>query len=99
MTKNNKILIFFLVLIFYSCKKDIVKGVWSESDKQKFYKEMESIDFSGREKYKIIYIKCCLDKAETNYSSYYDGGKDYDKFKKLCLECASKIIKETENER
>ena len=69
-----------------------VVGQWSESDCQKFYKEMESVDLSGLGENKTKWIECYLKKAEANYSSFREANADEEGIKNLALECSREVI-------
>jgi hypothetical protein len=65
-----------------------VKGKWSESDKQKFYDEIEREHVSSKSyKIKKEIIECLLSKCEAKYSSFYEANADEKGCTKLGLEC------------
>jgi len=69
-----------------------VIGKWSESDKQKFYKEMETADLAGLGENRKNCIECYLKKAEANYSSFRAATADEQGIAKLFMECNSEIV-------
>ncbi len=94
MKKWNSILIaiiIFIPLILISCN-DSIKGKWSESDKQKFRKEMEEIEeLSNFGLNKTKFIECYLSKCEANYSSYSEANTDEKGCGKIALECKDEL--------
>jgi hypothetical protein len=93
--KIKSILMIFLVvisLIFYGCNGS-KKGNWSETDKQKFRKDMYAIEelsnFGGN---KSKWIECYLSKCEANYSSYYEADQDEKGCEKIASECRDEVL-------
>ena len=84
--------VLFTSLILVSCNGS-VKGKWSESDKQKFYKEMEGVkELSNFGENKKKWIECYLSKCEANYSSYYKADTDEKGAAKIALECNDEVL-------
>jgi len=85
-----------------SCVKIIsngsVKGKWSESDKQRFRRQLvkeEGVIRLGVSK--TNWIECCLNKIEANYSSYVEAIKDLDGGEKLALGCNDEMLLRNNN--
>ena len=96
MKKCNSILIVIIIftsLIFSSCNGSI-KGKWSESDKQKFRKDMEGIEeLSSFGENKTKWIECYLSKCEANYSSYSETDNTDEKgLEKIAEECLEEVL-------
>ena len=86
------ILIIFSSLILISCNES-VKGKWSQSDRQSFRNEMESIqELSAFGDNKSKWIECYLNKCEANYSSFYDADRDAAGCKRIALMCNEVIF-------
>ena len=86
------ILIIFSSLILISCNES-VKGKWSQSDRQSFRNEMESIqELSAFGDNKSKWIECYLNKCEANYSSFYEADRDAAGCKRIALMCNEVIF-------
>jgi hypothetical protein len=81
----------FASLTLNSCGPQSEKGKWVEADKQKYYKEMESVDLSSLGENKTKWIDCYLQKTEANYASFTEADKDEEGCKKLATECFYEI--------
>ena len=86
-----------LEIIALECVSEVVDGgsmigKWSESDKKRFNKEMESVDLSGLGENKTKWIECYLKKAEANYSSFREANADENGIKNLAIECSREVI-------
>lgn len=71
-----------------------VKGKWSESDKKKFFEDIdasEEIAALGEDKGK--WVNCYLNKVETSFSSYYEANMNEEKCEQLVLECNVEAFK------
>lgn len=87
-----KVVIVFAVLVLTSCNGS-VKGKWSDSDKQRFIKEMEAIEeLSNLGENKTKWIECYLNKCEANFSSYFMANTDEEGCEKIALECSEEIL-------
>jgi hypothetical protein len=84
--------IIFASLILSSCGGGSVKGKWSESDKQKFYKEMDGVDLSALGENKTKWIDCYFSKVEANYASFDEANVDKPGCEKLATECNDEIF-------
>jgi len=89
------LIIFVTLIAFYNCKDGSKKGQWTESDKQKFNSQLESVDLSALGEYKSQMIDCYLNKIEENYTSYEEADKDVEGCKNLGFECYDEFIKFT----
>ena len=70
-----------------------IKGKWSESDKQTFLKEMESVEeLSALGDNKSKWIECFLNKCEANYSSYFEADRDENGCTRIALMCSEVIF-------
>lgn len=82
-----------------ACKNEIfangsVLGRWSDSDKDKFRKDMlivEGLSDLGEDKEK--WVECCLIKCEAKFNSYHDADTDAEGCKKIALECYEELEK------
>jgi hypothetical protein len=95
MMKKKSILMIFLVvisLIFNGCNGS-KKGNWSETDKQKFRKDMYAVEeLSNFGDNKSKFIECYLSKCEANYSSYYEADQDEKGCEKIASECSDEVL-------
>jgi len=91
--KSIQIALFiFTSLLLISCNIS-VKGNWSDSDKLKFYIEMEAVEeLSALGENKTKWIECYLNKCEANYSSFYNADSDEKGCEEIALECFSSIM-------
>lgn len=93
--KNSTSTFIFLLLIsalgLNSCNSS-VKGKWSESDKNQFYKEMAAVDMSNLGENKDMWIDCYYEKAEANFSSFMEANQDEKGCEKIALECTNQIL-------
>lgn len=93
--KRSVSTLFFLLLIcalsLNSCNSS-VKGKWSESDKNQFYKEMAAVDLSNLGENKDMWIDCYYEKAEANFSSFMAANQDEKGCERIALECSSQIL-------
>jgi hypothetical protein len=70
-----------------------IKGKWSQSDRQSFRNEMESIqELSAFGDNKSKWIECYLNKCEANYSSFYEADRDAAGCKRIALMCNEVIF-------
>ena len=89
---NFLVVSIFTTIILMSCNGS-VKGKWSESDKQKFRKDIEGVEqLSTLCENKTKWIECYLSKAEANYSSYFRADTDQKGCEKMALECNEEIF-------
>ena len=92
---KKKLILMFLVIIsqiFSGCNGS-KKGNWSETDKQKFQKDMYAVEeLSNFGENKSKWIECYLSKCEANYSSYYEANQDEKGCEKLALECGNEVL-------
>ena len=71
-----------------------IKGKWSQSDRQRFRKEMESVEeLSALGDNKSKWIECNLNKCEANYSSFYEADRDEIGLLRIALMCNEEISK------
>ena len=91
--KSIQIALFiFTSLLLISCNIS-VKGNWSDSDKLKFYIEMESVEeLSALGENKTKWIECYLNKCEANYSSFYNANSDDKGCEEIALECYDDVL-------
>lgn len=68
------------------------KGKWSDSDKQKFQKAIESVDLTGLGDNKDKWIACYLEKVEDKYSSFLVANMDEEGCKVLALACSDEVL-------
>ena len=86
------VVMIFISLLLISCNTS-VKGNWSDSDKQKFYVEMEAVEeLSDLGENKTKWIESYLIKCEANFSSFYQASSDEESLEKIALECFSLIM-------
>ncbi|MSP70215.1 MAG: hypothetical protein EXR20_08075 [Bacteroidetes bacterium] len=94
MKRKNSIfivVIIFFSLILISCGGS-VKGKWSQSDKEKFYKTMEGVkELSNFGANKTKWIDCYFSKCEANYSSFENANTDVNGVTKIGFECAEEL--------
>ena len=68
-------------------------GNWSDTDKNKFWSDMESVDeLNALGEDKSDFIECYLNKCESNYPSYYLADTDEEGCEKLVLECYDELF-------
>ena len=80
-----------------ACNKEIFAngselGNWSVSDKEKFRKDMlsvEELSVLGTKKEK--WVECYLSKCEAVYSSYYEADANSEGCRKIALECNNEL--------
>jgi hypothetical protein len=69
------------------------KGNWSETDKQKFQKDIYAVEeLSNFGENKSKWVECYLGKCEANYSSYYEADQDVKGCEKIALECSNEVL-------
>jgi hypothetical protein len=91
--QSFKVLLIAAVISFslFSCNSS-EKGKWSDSDKERFRKDMNDVkglDSFGDKKTK--FIECYLTKCEANFSSYYQADQDEAGCEKIAMECATEL--------
>lgn len=83
-----------MLLVATACGGESKKGKWSDSDKEKFDKEMEkigsSLDAMGDQK--EAFIKCYYEKLEANYADFDEANSDGPGAKKYAQECAMEVM-------
>ena len=97
MEKMKKIMMIFGAILFattiLSSCNGTVKGKWSESDKQKFRKDMDGIkELSNFGENKTKWIECYLSKCEANFSSYSEADADEKGCEKIAEECREEVL-------
>jgi hypothetical protein len=76
------------------CSCDIsYKGHWSKTDKEKFRKEMNSVEELNKvQSDKSQIIECYLEKCQANYNSYATADKDEMGCKRLAKDCFREVL-------
>ncbi len=69
-----------------------VKGRWAQSNKDRYYKDMSSLDLSNLGENKQAWLDCYLEKLEANYMSYREANLDEKGCEKLAIECSSVLM-------
>ena len=71
-----------------------VKGKWSESDKKRFFEDIDgSEEVSSLGEDKEIWVDCYLNKVQTTFASYYEANMNEEQCEKLVLECNVEAFK------
>lgn len=68
------------------------KGEWSEADKEKFHKAMETVDLTSLGDKKEKWIECYLDKVQANYPSFLSANSDEEGCKSYALICNDEVL-------
>ena len=92
--KNQLLNIMFILfsLTFISCNENKL-GNWSESDKDRFWSDMETVEeLNNFGENKSDFLKCYLNKVESNYSSYYLANSDEKGCSILANQCGEEIF-------
>jgi hypothetical protein len=87
-----KVVTVIITLLLISCNGS-VKGKWSEVDKEKFRKDMASVEeLSNFGDKKTEWIECYLSKCESHFSSYEEADTDESGCKIIALQCSSEVL-------
>ena len=92
MNKIVSMAMILMAVVLFSCGPASKKGDWNDKDKEKYLKEVESVDLSKFGDKKQEWIDCYLQKLEANFDSYKASSEDKATCEKLALECNDDVF-------